>query len=749
MDLDEIRKDLAAFADPGTDVRTDGLVVQWTQNRERREATLVPIDTELPDFLLGGRRFRYAEFFASELMADLRGLAESLPRYLASLPAFVQDTYVESRATAESGESGAASEVLGALVNPATPALKTRIVFLRGRAGDGKSALLTRCAYAQALAYGRTDASWLYLYVDAQGSTLARLDEVIARVTQDLRARFTYHAVARLARLGLLVPIVDGFDELLGVGGYRDAFSSLALFVSRMGGGGAVVASARSTFYQYTTFGQQAARLASDDLPLDFEIVPAELEPWGEEEAGRFLRQVGIDRSVRELRQTLGSRAEEILSSPFLLSSLARYADLEAGLDVGRHLIRQIVGAMIEREMVQKLLDPQGKPLLTLEQHMRLLGALAEEMWWQESRELDEQTFLTIGELVCEEFGLEGIVAERFLNRMPTHALLARSDLSKRVSFRHEFYFGYFLGSIIALRVLNREPVNDFLTRAVVSSVVADEVAATIRFDGRGEVTPLVEAIRGRRAAPSVVDVANQNAGTLFAALVREFGDVLAGTVLQSASFNGVNLARSRLRGVELRRCVFVEVDLRDCEWREVRMTECELVLVKVSDAGRLEVTGLSIPGSVVGLRHFPREGYGAEVYDPKEIGRILATLGCEVEAPVVPALGVKGRELVRQLDQLLRTVQRTLYFSEEDFRNRRLSLRRDLEQVFDLLKAHGLLVRARREIRGQREMYRLMATADDIRRGEAGVFASVDIREFWKAIRAADGPPPVAAPVA
>lgn len=741
MDPENIRRDFISFADPGTVVTVDDRSVRWTQNRAQQQLTFAPSQNDLPDIIFGNRRLGYSEFFASERMADLRGLAHGLQRFLQQLPGFVSENdYVESLATSDGVEQQRASQVLHQVVTPSGAGAKTRIIFLRGRAGDGKTALLIRSAQSQALAYELGQVSWLYFYVDAQGSTLARIDEVIAKVTQDLRARFTYHAVATLTRLGLLVPVIDGFDELLGVGGYRDAFSSLALFVSRMGGKGALVASARSTFYQYTTFGQQAARFASDELPLDFEIIPAELEPWGDSQATAFLAKSGVDVTIDQLRRGLGSRAEEILSSPFLLSSLARYVDLTHEVGGPRHLVRQIVDAMIRREMVEKLLDPQGKPLLTLEQHKSLLGALAEEMWWQESRELDEQTFITIGQMICEQFGLEGAVAERLLNRMPTHALLTRTENPRRVLFRHEFYFGFFLGTLIARRALSHESVNDLLTRAVISTVVADEVAATLRFDGQGDFRPLVAAVDERRSSPTSIEVANQNAGTLFGALVREFGSDMSGSVLREGSLSGVDLSRTSLRGTEFKKCTFTEVDLRDCDWRGVTLVDCALTLVKVSDSGRLEVTGLQIPGSVLGLKHFPHGSAPKETYDPREIRTILSELGAGLN-DIAPAqeLGPNGREVTRQLDRFLRTVQRTLYFSDNDFANRGLNLSTDLRQVFELLRTHGLLVAAKREIRGQRPMYRLTASVQDIRQGEAGVFSSAEVRAFWLAIRALD----------
>jgi hypothetical protein len=68
--------------------------------------------------------------------------------------------------------------------------------------------------------------------VSAQGRALSNLKDALAAETGDLRATFTWDAIAPLTRRGLLVPIIDGFDELLGAAGYGDAFGSLREFLS-------------------------------------------------------------------------------------------------------------------------------------------------------------------------------------------------------------------------------------------------------------------------------------------------------------------------------------------------------------------------------------------------------------------------------------------------------------------------------------------------------------------------------------
>ena len=98
-----------------------------------------------------------------------------------------------------------------------TDADSTRVIMVTGEAGAGKTQVLQELVRRQADNYLRGKTHKLFLYVNAQGRALARLNEALATELQDLRVSLTYHSVATLARVGILIPIIDGFDELLGV----------------------------------------------------------------------------------------------------------------------------------------------------------------------------------------------------------------------------------------------------------------------------------------------------------------------------------------------------------------------------------------------------------------------------------------------------------------------------------------------------------------------------------------------------
>ena len=179
-------------------------------------------------------------------MADLRHIAQMIAQ------AWPRDIFIPTKARRTDSD--------GAIARPATELLTdlleaheldvTQIIMVTGEAGSGKTQVLQELVLQQSERYLKGETEKLLLYVNAQGRALARLNEALATELQDLRVNLTYHSIATLARVGLLIPVIDGFDELLGVSGYDDAFNSLATFLEQLEGQGRLIASARSVYYE-------------------------------------------------------------------------------------------------------------------------------------------------------------------------------------------------------------------------------------------------------------------------------------------------------------------------------------------------------------------------------------------------------------------------------------------------------------------------------------------------------------------
>lgn len=733
MDISSFKADIAAFADPVSPVSSSGDTITWSQEGTTRSCRLVSRDNELPDIEVDGRRYSYREFFASDLMGSLLSLANSIQRVLPASPGYVGKNFVEPRAQDDDDQISRKWGDLLTSFDPADTSRRTQLVFLRGRAGDGKSAVLMRTAVEQAERYLRGEAEHLFLYINAQSSSLARIDEVMAKVTQDMRARFTYQAISTLTRLGLLVPVIDGFDELLGVGGYKDAFSSLAFFVSRLRGQGVLIASARSTFYQYTNFRKEAERFDSEEYPLYFDIRPLTLLPWGEPEDAAYLAAVQSGLTTSDLREQLGARAEEILSSPFLLSQvigLGLSSDNKAPIG---NVIQAIVRELLTREM-RKLTDPQEKPLLTLAQHERFVSLIAEEMWWQEKRELDERSYTTVAELLCEEIGLEGLSKTRVLGRVPAYGLFERRESPPRMAFRHEFYFAYFLGRLAVGMIEQGPNIKQFLSRGTLSPVVGEEIALALLEKGlvSRNISTLLPSATGALGDSEVI--AN-NRGTIVGAAIAVAGERINEAEISNCVFEGLTFRGSRLEGATFASCSFAQCDFRGAAWLAVRFVDSPLFAPLVSADTKLTNSRIDIRGGLHGLRIAKGHSNQDVEYSLYRISEYLKGLGALVEGPVVTevARSAIGNEFVALLEDFLRVPEKSLYFSDNDFAHRGGSLQGKFRPVFDLLRKHHLLVNAAQKARrGTRAMYRMTVLPVEMLEGLAGRYETADIKAFW-----------------
>ena len=462
-------------------------------------------------------------------MADLLGLAKMILQsqkpllFIPTKATLVDDAEQQSRPAVD-----IINEVLGD-----TNLDATKIVMVTGEAGAGKTRVLQEVVRRQANAYLNGQTTTLFLYVNAQGRALARLTEALATELQDLRARLTYHAVASLVRIGALVPVIDGFDELLGVSGYDDAFSSLARFIEELDGQGQMVASARSTYYE-----EEFVSRATTASSLGGQIwtqVPIQVRAWGEDEFLLYVRSrveenpsAGeADEIVQRVQRVFSGANEELRKKLFFVS---RAVDLVLGgvnLTGEDDLLNELVAAYLERERTEKLLDRNEKPLLTINQITLLLASLAEEMWNQETRELDRRSVREVAEYVLIVEGVEEATQRIVIERMPTLAFLASGERQGSITFEHELFFSAFLARIVAQAITQRDTnMRILLSRSILPPEVAEITIRQIRSQSSLEDIEILRMVLNKAAEAGRLEgmrvgQVRENGGRLAAAALR------------------------------------------------------------------------------------------------------------------------------------------------------------------------------------------------------------------------------------
>ncbi len=304
--------------------------------------------------------------------------------------------------------------------------------------------MLQQTTLRQAERYLKGESEFLCLYVPAQGRELSNLRDALAGELGELRAAFSQDAIACLAREGILIPVIDGFDELLGTAGYGGAFSSLQTLLGELEGYGTLVVSARSAFYD-VEFGR--ANGGRTDAAMS--ISTAEIQPWSDEQLTEYLTRYPKTQDPNRAAaafERLDVSDRELLRRPFFASQFEELVGKTDG-DGESDLLEHLINADIERE-ASKIVDAHGEPVLDADGHRYLFELAVGEMWENGIRQLSENDLRTIALLVAEFFDLDAGQAIQLETKVTSYAgfRLRQGTHSSQASFafEHEVYFEHF-----------------------------------------------------------------------------------------------------------------------------------------------------------------------------------------------------------------------------------------------------------------------------------------------------------------
>ena len=751
-----IKTDLASFADPGSVDIGDGIrtfSAEWKMRGEPREGRFNISEDHGITVHMGAERQPYRVFLANTQIADLRHIAQMIRQ------AWPRDIFVPTRARRADNESEPArpaTQLLTNLIEDDDLEL-TQIFMVTGEAGAGKTQVLRELVLQQAERYINGETEKLLLYVNAQGRALARLNEALATELQDLRVNLTYHSVATLTRVGLLVPVIDGFDELLGVSGYDDAFNSLALFLEQLDGQGRLIASARSVYYE-EEFLSRADRPSATGGQA-WSHVPIKLDPWESSDRDGYLDEIARRAPLSdEERGLLGDKVykvfknnEELASKPLFFAKTVTLLREDAEFSAGEDLLDTLTHRYLEREQNEKLLDKQQLPLLP-EHHLDLLmSELAEEMWNQETHELDRGSVREVAEYILEDNRVSASARQTTVERMPTLAFLAPSEKHASIRFEHEIFFFHFLARAIARRFVQGMDMRVILSRSPLPEFVGERLAFELQKDGRLLSLDGMQVILDRLAQAGQPEwrrttQVRENAGLIVMALLRRFASGSdSGSDISDRRIDTVVFRGSHLRDVTLRNCTFVDVEIRrtdlgatkfiDCAVRDVLLSEPR---VKVGST-RLELKGLSVPEDVIGLQELSDDGI-RKIYSPNEIAQILHKCGATVALADDSSMRNVDDEYLGLLERLLRAYERANTVCDGDDHMTALFNHPHWGELRKLLVDHGIVRQENRPTSGRtKTFFRRQFLPDEIMKGESkDVRAKPQIEQFWDALEAA-----------
>ncbi|WP_272545881.1 pentapeptide repeat-containing protein [Burkholderia cepacia] len=687
-----------------------------------------------------GQEFTYPDFFASEEMGALAWLAEEIERSLAILKSTYPTEIIPAKVSVE--DEGSATTFEQALREIASAdAERTSLVFLQGRAGDGKSTSLIDLTQKQAADFASGRGNFLYLYIDAQGRALSRLDEAVALILDDLNSNFRYQSLAVLTRLGLVVPVIDGFDELLGSGGYAEAFASLEAFLFRLEGQGTVVTSARSTFYQQSALSRAAARLSAASTSVNIVIHNIHLLPWDREATQQLLQKLGAAKyllsnsaNVREAdlyaaaQQHIGVGADEILSSPLLTGAYASLLKEHGTSKTNDSIVEAAIRALVQREIKEKLLGAHGDQILDERQFEQLFAAVAEEMWWQETRTLDDETLVLLADLTLEQLEIDKSKAGTLLGRLSSNAVIELGEGARKLSFRHEIYFSFFLGNYFKNTVLAGPPkeLARLLSRTVLPATLARQCAWLLK-DGE-ELGRYLENLATPPSESAASDLINANRGSLIGGVLKHSHESIGPLTVSQAVFSGTDLSGVLANGLTFQGCKFDEVDMTGMRAPQTTFVGCTFRLPLVDDATDIKFQGLRLGEEIIGMR-VRRDGKESTLYRAAQDEQFLEKLGLrDTGSQPLRSLNEHERRVLENVERIIRLASRSIYFSEEDLENRKLRT-----DILPIGARHGIWTTSDKQRSGLRILYRLNKTPDSLIAGAMGDDSDTDVVAFWQ----------------
>ena len=434
----------------------------------------------------------------------------------------------------------------------------TSVYFLIGQAGLGKTELMVSLARERAREIESDPALELplYLFVSSTGRTLSSLEDAVNSALNITKLLSSQSARA-LCRNGLLVLLVDGFDELLGSSGYENALGSLEPWFRELGGRGVLVASARSSYYL-----TQYRRSLAQAVNLNVDHTLAELQPWSRAASEAYLREMGVTSTIIA---GIKDRDWSILSVPFFAKAFAAWLARAQG--TGQTLLsiyEIVVEQYLERE-ARKLTDPNAGQLLTAAELRELFTEVAELMQGSKNRELEQADLVACAEVVVNAANIEAARPglTRRLSSLCGLGVSPDSGGQNQFGFSHEILFDCFLSLAIQQRIsklLNVESLLRLLSTSTVNASV---------FEWLVEKKPDAIAILSKDVSFRLTDeeetrVLSANLGALWEAMLAHQHGVPATAVASGLQLERVDLAKDGWRNLDLSRSVIGDIIIPD-----------------------------------------------------------------------------------------------------------------------------------------------------------------------------------------
>ncbi|MBS3784280.1 MAG: hypothetical protein KGY78_07545 [Anaerolineae bacterium] len=602
------------------------------------------------------------------------------------------------------------------------------VVYLTSDAGEGKTSVINHLARVKAQAYRDRSTEWLLLPVPLGGRTLLRFDDVMTGALVN-RLRFPlwyFDALLELVRLGVVVPALDGFEEMFIESSTGEAVSSLGNLLRSLQSSGALLIAARKAYFEYKSFETQARLFDTIDTG-DATFARLSLERWRRPQFLDYCDRRGITNGnaiYTDVRDTLGED-HALLTRAVLVRRLLDVATdasdrsaLIGQVQAAPHdFFTQFVETIVDREIREKWInrvpDP-AQPLLPSQDHYRLMSLVAQEMWTSNTAQLQGDVVDLVADIFCETKQVGVQAARQIKERLKQHALLVlANDRSDRYAFDHESFQEFFLGWGLGDAIANGAWPD--LKRLFEVGEVADQAldTAVSVVSNRVDVdSALVESIASLSRLEGPATFMRTNVGGILIRLIdrRDLGSVhlsglsfppdsLVGRQIANTRFESCHIQPTRLNAAELRNCEFV-----GCTFERLELsTDCVVQRVRFDE--NTTTHGLLPAGSE------------ECVYDPNLIEQHLTHVGIAFPSQAGPPPQGPAPEPDESLVTAQRGFRAFLRAVQVNENVLRLKMGNQAEEVIDQLAGAGILREVEYHGAGRQRRFRLavqMRAIDD-----------------------------------
>lgn len=656
---EDLLRDLSPFADIGTSVgsnqpksssKSTDLIVQMTRDGRSMKLVVDQSTGKVQLTKMGYPTRGFASFpalLASEDFANLRRWADMQAEVLKREAVDVKKMLPINGRT-HKGCRVEGVEQVDALIGADPRGVDAaEVLLIDGPAGIGKTNLVEHLALARASAF-RASPKPLLLHVKSRGRVLSNLQDLMAFSLQTIRSTTTYDQVPVLAKHGLVIVAIDGFDELGDPNGYELAWAQVNELIFDVRGKGTILLSGRDTFLGRT-------RLFRDvqSLRLNVDVVTGlTLESPSADQARTWLRSRNWT-DVHFKTPAVAALLEDgsfALRPVFLTLFAEHIKPKDLRTESESYLTPLLVKHIIQRDAalfgrnVDAVLSRAGIENFLL----GFLIEVARDMADSQADAMDEASLAWIVD-ACLGGEVPDEVRRLIKNRAGVVAFLRPDQRQGYKAFAHSHLQNYFL-SLAAIQAIGAGELPKFIRRNLLGSEflsVFVDVAAKVA--DAPQLSAFLRRSIGMSSVHSSVDRAMRNVGAL----------LLAALPALDASHNisGYEVDEAVIRGtsgdVVLSNVAVHQLDCRDSDLTLAQFEQCSVTSLIANDGSRFPA---SFP-----LPRLLSTGGGEELSSTAEISDWLSRRGRNTHSTVATGLAspdLKAHPIYRLLGRACRVRQ-------------------------------------------------------------------------------------------